>query len=61
MTLDKKISAERLKTSLVFGFKDSLVSGMLTHAVAAFTHYNLDLIKIEIVHAAVKQSIKPAR
>lgn len=48
MTLDKIISTERLKTSLVFGFKDSLFSGMLTHTLAVFAHYNLDLIKIEI-------------
>ncbi|TDH67114.1 hypothetical protein CCR75_006207 [Bremia lactucae] len=48
MTLDNKISGEQYKTSLVFGFKDSTVNDMLTHALAVFAHYNLDLIKIEI-------------
>ncbi|TDH67493.1 hypothetical protein CCR75_009529 [Bremia lactucae] len=36
MKLDKIISTERFKTSLVFGLMDSLVSGMLTLALALF-------------------------
>ncbi|RLN92905.1 hypothetical protein BBJ28_00009751 [Nothophytophthora sp. Chile5] len=47
LALDDKAVGVEFKTSLVFGFKDSTVKGMLNRALTVFSQRDLDLTKIE--------------